>query len=382
VNNDGEIEVSHSVDFAVGFNLAPDYGGAGFTNELNDLKESVLSGRPAPMNLSKAIKLERLLFKAYEVSRETKSFEVNGSPLGPCSSPGTPTLLRDGFPDVTSSKTVRRVLDLRDLQAEACAAYFGRAAGRDVWNEYLLTPAQLAKLPAQSLPDERSRVTVPDFVNQSRLLSNARYGEVLKQMGAGGIVKALCAAVPVLTRERAPNFWVAAMGLLAAALHAVPYQFQGTLLLDVYLVDLSLTLRRLDMLERMLATCRRMRPLARLGFHTNMLKEALHALPLIREQVDEMSGLTSPRALGTSDVFDAMRQADRSGKLRLTAEVGVAPDIVHRVAFNSPEAWARGADALLIGIGADTVLAEQRRKHVEQEWGKVFPGLSLPEGAI
>ncbi len=62
--------------------------------------------------------------------------------------------------------------------------------------------------------------------------------------------------------------------------------------------------------------------------------------------------------------------------------MGLAPDIVHRVAFNDAKSWTHGADALLIGPGADTVLGEQRRARLEREWATVFPGLSLPVDAI
>ena len=41
VNNAGEVDITHQLDFDVGFNLAPDYAGAGFSSELNDLKEGV-----------------------------------------------------------------------------------------------------------------------------------------------------------------------------------------------------------------------------------------------------------------------------------------------------------------------------------------------------
>ncbi len=190
---------------------------------------------------------------------------------------------------------------------------------------------------------------------------------------------ALRAVAPMLIRERGANFWVAAIGLLASALHAVPSKFDGTLLLDVYLTDLSLTLRRLDMLEGMLAMCRRLRPRARVGFHTNMAAEALHALQVVREPIEEVSVLTSPRALRVSEIFAAMRHVDATGKLRITAEVGLAPDIVHRVASDAPECWAHGADALLIGIGADAFLAQRNRERCQQEWDKVFHDLSLPD---
>ena len=47
VSNSGEVDISHQLDFDVGFNLAPDYAGAGFTNELRDLKDAVLKGQRA-----------------------------------------------------------------------------------------------------------------------------------------------------------------------------------------------------------------------------------------------------------------------------------------------------------------------------------------------
>lgn len=383
VSNDGDIDITHQLDFDVGFNLAPDYAGAGFSNELNDLKESVLTGRPAPMDLGKAIELERLLFKAYDNSRETKSFKaIDENYRGLSSEPGKLKVSREGLASGVTDKNVHRVLDLRDLSSEDIATTLGSPNSRTVWSEYLIIPRQFSNLRGQSVADERVSVTVPDFFNQSRLLSTARYAEVLRQMGAGGVVMAIRAAAPVLAGERAPNFWVAAMGLVGAGLHAVPTQFRGTLLLHVYLTDLALTLRRFDVLERMLGICRRMRPQARIGFHTNMVAEASNVLRLAGEPVNAVSALTSPRALDTGEVFDAMRRADGTGKLRLTAEVGLAPDIVHRAALDAPECWAHGADALLIGPGADAVLAEQRRSRLEQEWAAVFPGLDLPEGAI
>jgi hypothetical protein len=280
---------------------------------------------------------------------------------------------------------VRRILDLRDSSAAEIAACWEGPDARQGWSEYLISPAQFANLKSRSsssIGDEKLRLTVPDFLNQSRLLSTGRYSEVLRQMGAGGVAKAIRETAPTLLRERALNFWVAATGMLAAALHSVPVNFQGTLLLHTYLTDLALTLKQVDKLERMLAMCRRMRPRARIGFHTNLAAEALRALQMIREPVDEVSALTSPRALHIREIFAALRRKDTTGKLRLTAEVGLAPAIVHQVAFDAAEDWSHGADAVLIGPGADSFLTEKRRTWFEQEWSKVFPGLSVPDSAL
>jgi hypothetical protein len=285
----------------------------------------------------------------------------------------------------STENKVLRVLDLRDSSAAEIAAYWEGPGARQGWSEYLISPAQFANLKSRSsssIGDEKLRLTVPDFLNQSRLLSTGRYSEVLKQMGAGGVARAVRETAPTLVRERSLNFWVAATGMLAAALHSVPVQFQGTLLLHTYLTDLALTLRQVDKLERMLAMCRRMRPRARIGFHTNLAAEALRALQMIREPVDEVSALTSPRALRIREIFAALRRKDTTGKLRLTAEVGLAPAIVHQLAFDAAEHWSHGADAVLIGPGAEPTLAEQRQMWFEQECSKVFPGLRLPNSAL
>jgi predicted dehydrogenase/nucleoside-diphosphate-sugar epimerase len=382
VNKTGEVDLAHQLDFDVGFNLAPDYAGAGFTNELNILRDAALTGDRSSANLKDALQLERLIFTSYEKSVATKSFKDGGSGL---SSIPSETLK---FVDLGLSKTdtpVRRILDLRDSSAAEIAAHWKRPGTRERWDEYLIGPNQFAKLSRGSsaaIPDQDLRITVPDFLNQSRLLSTGRFAEVLRQMGVGGVARAVRETGPTLARERSLNFWVAATGMLASALHSVPVKFRGTLLLHTYLTDLALTLRQVGQLQRMLAMCRRLRPNARVGFQTNLAAEALGALRTISEPVDEVSALTSPRGLRIPEIFAELRRKDKTGKLRLTAEVGLAPAIVHQIAYDAAAEWTHGAEALLIGTGADGFLAEQRRLWFEQEWSKVFPGLSVPNSAL
>ncbi|HKO96199.1 MAG TPA: Gfo/Idh/MocA family oxidoreductase [Pyrinomonadaceae bacterium] len=379
-SNDGDVDITHQLDFDVPFNLAPDYAGGGFTNELNDLKQSVLTGQRAPVDLNKAIEVEQLLFKAYDTSSDTKSFADSDSGWsGPSSSSRlklSTTESNDG------DDGVRRTLDLRELSPEDIGLSIGSAASKSLWDDYQILPAQFPSFAGQSIPDERIRVTVPDFFTQTRLLATGRYGTVLKSMGAGGVTTAAWQVLQVVGKERGATFWVAAIGLVGAALHAVPPSFRGTIFLHVYITDLALTLGRIDILERMLAMCRRIRPHARLGLHTNMAAETLETLRILGEPVDEVSALSSPRALGIGKVFDAMRQVNQSSKFKLTAEVGLAPAIVHATAFNTPTAWAHGADAVLIGPSAHEALGARFHSQLERDWAEVFPGLGLPEGAI
>lgn len=378
VSNSGEVEVTHQLDFDLGFNLAPDYAGGGFSNELKDLKNTSLSGLRAPMDLSTAVAIEKVLFSAYDNSRSCQQFEKIDAddtflPQAVRLSPS----IEDSF---APTGKLRRILDLRQLSSDDVATYFIQPSAS--WNEYLVVPEQFAKVPAALTAADRVHVTVPDFLNQTRLISAGRHREVVRQMGFGGIATALRAAMPLLIRERSPSFWVAAMGLLAAAIHELPKDFSGTMLLHVYLTDLAFALKRFDMLDRMLGTCRRLRPRARVGFHTNISREAIENLRLMSEPVDSVSALTSPDAIGMSEIFAQLRAADRHKKLRLTAEVGLAPDIVHRVAFHHPERWAHSADGLLIGIGADASLAEKHQATFRKEWDSAFPGVRPPEGTL
>jgi hypothetical protein len=144
------------------------------------------------------------------------------------------------------------------------------------------------------------------------------------------------------------------------------------------LADTALILNRLDMLERMLVTCRRTRPRARVGFHTSLAAEAVNAIALLDTPVDEVSVLTSPDAIGMSDILAAIREAGPA-ELKVSAEIGPVPVIVHRIAAMTPERWAHGADAVVIGLDAVPALADARRRELAHAWAQAFPGLSLPE---
>src|SRR5262249_24019319 len=143
-----------------------------------------------------------------------------------------------------------------------------------------------------------------------------------------------------------------------------------------------LTLRRTAALERMLVRLRRARPRARVGFHTNLASEALNALWLMEAPVDEISVLTSPGAAHLPAALAEMRRIPGRGRLRLTAEVGLAPAVVHRLAFDAPRAWAHSADAVLLAPSADSRLTLRWRAELAERWARVFPGLTLPEEAL
>jgi nucleoside-diphosphate-sugar epimerase/predicted dehydrogenase len=364
-------EIHHQLDFNVGFNLAPDYAGAGFSQEAQDLARSVQTAQPAHMNVHEAIKIEETLFKVYAESKAVSSFEVA---LPTTASIGKP------FGSPPTATPAKRFLDLRELSNETVDEYLATTPTR--WDGFEITSSQLRETSARILPSDRLRVTVPDFLAQSRLLMSSNYVEVLKRMGASGVVRAGITTFPMITKARTVTFWTAAMGLLAGDLAHIPREFAGTLLLHGYLADLALALRQTKAFQKMLSLCGRLRPRARVGFHTNLASEADATLPLIDARIQEISVLTSPSGLQLRQIMESLaHHADSS--LAVTAEVGPGPALLHQMAANASEQWTHGAEGILLGPMADGSLAKMVTREKTQAWRDAFPGLSLlPESAL
>jgi predicted dehydrogenase/nucleoside-diphosphate-sugar epimerase len=377
VGNDGVVELRHSLDVDVGFNVAPDYVGAGFTVELNDLATAVRTGRPGPMEATEAIALERVLFGIYRAAREVRTFSVQEQETKRLPTAGLALTSTKGARKPAKG-TIQKILDLRDLDTDSVSVVPPSVPLIQDWDGLVVSAAQSHAMRKNLRGNNRVRITLPDFQSQSRLLAMARYGEVIRRMGVSGVTRAARAAAPIAVRERGPTFWVAGFGMLGAALKEVPQQFQGTLLLHGSLADTALILKRLDMLERLLITCRRARPRARVGFHTSLTAEAPNAIALLDTPVDELSVLTSPDAIGMSDIVATIREA-APAELSVLAEIGPGPAVLHRIAAMTPEPWAHGADAVVIGLDAVPALADARRRQLAQAWAEAFPGLSLPE---
>lgn len=376
---DGEISIRHQLDFDVGFNIAADYAGAGFTTEIADLVAACRTRQRGPMDVHEAVRIEQLLFDIYDASAQVKRFTPAATPLAPVASSSDERPPRLEFRSgSTGSPSPRRLLDLREVPLESVRRNISRLLSEATWSEVLLFPLQVRALP-DLRRNNRLRATVPDFLNQSRLLSMGRVGDVLKEMQVGGVLAAARSGASLLPSERGPTFWVAAMGLLGAALHAVGSGFRGTILVHNYLTDFALSLRRFDMLAAMLAKCRRSCPAAKVGFHTNMASEMVDALRRVVAPIDHVSVLASPEAVGMLQWVRQLRDVARGSGIEVTVEVGLAPAIVHRAAFENAEGWGFGADAVLIGAAAEPTLAADRRNQLEHDWAEAFPGLTAPD---
>src|SRR6476469_7412250 len=296
----------------------------------------------ASMSVDKAAAIERVLFRAYADAKDVPNFEEEVET--PDWVTAAPRFVGAASPP---REEVDRVIDLRDVDKDLTETFLLGSDLLGPWSGSQVFPEQIGGIPRGSLEAERLNVTVPDFLRQGRLLSLGRRREVLQGLGVQGALGAFRAAAPQAARDRSATFWVGALGLLGGALSAVPSGFNGGLLLHPSLADVMLALRRYDMLERMISLCRKAHPGARVGFHTNLAAEAADALSLMSVEIDQVSVLTSPNTPGDGIVDDIRRAA--SGPIRVGAEVGPAPMPVQRSAAGAPNAWAHGADAVLIG---------------------------------
>jgi nucleoside-diphosphate-sugar epimerase/predicted dehydrogenase len=370
---DGGIELTHQLDDEVGFNLAPDYAGAGISAELRDLGAS----RPPaadgpPMTLSRALKIERLLYSIYTAAEEVGRFDsglVQGAAPAQEETPVPPR-------DLAARGQGRRICDLREVEPELLAEIDLAGGG---WDGALVYTDALAAA-ARRIDPRELRVTVPNFLRQTRWINEKRYLDVLRSFGPSGVARAALAATPAVARERGVGFWAAAGALLAGDLARVPRSFPGTLLLHPYLADLALALDRLDRLQALLDILRRQRPRARTGLHSNLWRDAINAAALLERPPQALSLLASPTGRTLAGARTALDLDPSLQALELTAEVGPAPLQVHRLAHGDPERWTGGAGAVLIGGLADDRIFAAATRDIAARWERAFAGTAPPVG--
>lgn len=360
----GDPVIAHQIDFPAGFDLAPDFAGAGFFREIELLRDLAL-GTPAGdegMPVADTAAFERGVHAIYAA--------VKSDRFAPPPAAAAPV------PAAAGHDLPNRIVDLRDLDAGAARAFILAHSTVSPWDGMEISATQLRGWSGEVAHRPSLRVTAPDFLNESRMLLSGRAGALLRQLGPRGILAAGLGALPAGIRDRGASFWAASDGLLAADLAALPSGFAGTVLLHASLTDLALALRRHDRLAGWIARCRRSAPLARIGFHSLMAAEAAQAAALVR--VEAVSILTSPAGRGMGEAVAAIRRAGGAHAPQVTAEVGAAPAAVHLRAFARPLQWSHGADTVLVHACADPDLAPALQRSFAAGWAKAFPGSTAP----
>lgn len=358
----GPVEFRHQIDTPTPFNLAPDFAGAGFAAELEELGRRGVGAEPESTGLDvhATADLERTVFQIYARTVPDRPMTIAGPAADPPSSTGG---------------GARVWIDLRDLSQEAARS----AAGSDAWAGFEISSAHARAWRGAWPAPGRIRVTVPDFLDHSRLLLSGRALTLVRRLGVGGVTAAALGAIGPVVRDRGASFWAAASGLLAADLSATPSEFNGTLFLHPALVDLALALRRYDRLGEWLAALRAARPDARTGFHTQLPREAAAALPLLGIRPDDISCVLTPGRPGREDLIRRLRGEAGAALIRITIEPGATPAAVHRWAAREPEPWTTDADGLLVHASADAACSAALRLDLAPRWAAAFPGIPAPD---
>jgi hypothetical protein len=97
--------------------------------------------------------------------------------------------------------------------------------------------------------------------------------------------------------------------------------------------------------------------------------------------VEEISVLSSPSGLRLEETIRSLGSQPHCSP-RVTAEVGPAPAILHRLAADAPERWTHGAAGILLGPMADESLAEVLKTEKAQAWIEAFPGIRMFEVSL
>jgi len=218
----GRVEVLHQLDYDLSFNLFPDYAGGGISAEQADVQATLRRGVPPPMGIGEALEVERVLARAYALDHHATFDRVEVPVVEPLAKP------------IPASELVARrcLLDLRDEDPAEVASGLPKIG-------VVVAASAARELHARGALGESTRVTVPDFARQARMLAAGRPLDLLRDMGVGGAAGAARAAVPAVLRERGATFWAAAEALLGASLAAIHSSFRGTLLIHPYLTDLA-----------------------------------------------------------------------------------------------------------------------------------------------
>ncbi len=359
----GDPVIAHQIDFPAAFDLAPDFAGAGFLREIELLRDLALgkAAHDEGLPVAETASFEQGIHAIYAAARGDR---FTGGATIPAVAHAASAHPPQG-----------RLIDLRDLGAAAAKAFVLQAGGAE-WAGVEVSATQLRGWGREVAHRPSLRVTVPDFLNESRMLLSGRGVALLRQLGPRGLVAAGFGAAPAVLRDRGASFWAAADGLLAADLAALPSGFDGTVLLHHSLVDLALALRRHDRIMGWVRRCRSAAPLAKVGFHTQMALETAQACALTGPDVVSM--LTSPAGHGMGEAVAAVRRAGAPALRHVTAEVGSAPAVVHRYAAAHPLLWTHGADGLLVHACAEPALAPVLQREFAAGWARAFPGLAAP----
>ena len=371
---------AHQLDYAIGFNFAPDYIGAGVTSELLQLQALARDRQDPRMPLRRAVKLERLLFSIYEKSQKTECFRPFQKKIHVDTKRGK-RKIEEFKPFVRSAihgNAIKYILDIREISSD----FLSLSLLRDLkkrWDAFQVLANQIRPLRSAGISDESISVVVPDFMNYARLLNIGQPWKFFKQIGLRSTFPLGVRAIQSVVSDLGVTFWAVVNALLAADLAQIPSDFRGALLIHSFPTDLVVALSLPGRLETWIQQAKRRAKLARVGAQTRIARDAFNTLVYLNQPLDFIHFLSSPGSSDLKDLLNHIRSSACFGDLSLVAEVGPAPGDIHRKALRDAASWSQGANALVVDAVCDDALADIRRRALSKSWRRAFPGLCCPE---
>jgi hypothetical protein len=318
----------------------------------------------------------------YEASKETRRFtEGNEIPVSPISEPPVPRLGRSRRAFAGETGRPGRVLDVRQVNIGSRT----RQAIRDIdqrWDGFQVAAPQVAALMDAGVDTAAMTVVVPDFMNYARQINSGHAARFVRNLGVRSVFSMGMRAMRSAAADRGVTFWTVARSLLAADLASLPWDFDGTILLHSFLVDLGVALDRPDRIGPMLSQVRAKASHASLGIQTNILRDALNLLVYLETPVQSIHFLSSPGCAHAGRAVEQLRASRRFGGTHLGAEVGSVPSALFAEIMDRHGDWLQGADTVVVDALCDPRLAGLRRKRLEKAWKEAFPGTLLPSTAL
>jgi hypothetical protein len=156
------------------------------------------------------------------------------------------------------------------------------------------------------------------------------------------------------------RIWEILGALARAELRRLDTAFEGSILLDAYLVDLATATGAVSALRPIIAAARRRCGRARVGLEANAVRRLVPYLASLADVVDDVLALTTPAGNDAEDVATLLNAVGRPGA-RVIRKTGVLPTDLLELAWREPERWRRQQPLLVVDWAAAPPLTGLRR---------------------
>jgi predicted dehydrogenase/nucleoside-diphosphate-sugar epimerase len=327
---DAEVHLVHQLDADAGFDLAPMDAGGAFWSE-----QDLLARRePGPNSLALAGRVEDLITHVYRTAERVEPPSFSDSSVVPPATPATTAV----FPDLR-------------------AAPAGVERG---WNGPKLTGST-------AVARSDSMIALPDAPGHFRTLTNKGALTLVRDLGPSRLARGALGLSPAGAASKTGRPWEALLVLMRAELRRLSRSYDGTLILDAYLVDLATATRNIAVIASALDDLHSYCPKARVGLEVNASSRLVPHVPELAAQLDLVIAICT---LDPANVAPLREMLPASTEL--VAKTGVLPSELLQIAWDDPDRWTEGNGRLMVhwpGAPALRDVDTQRIAHAKHASG-------------